>query len=155
MKRMLSLILVLALSACLFAGCSEAVGQIAGNVADAAKEELEKQIKEKFEEYKVDVVELRTAFGKLNDETDSSTQIFCAALVKSNSDALPQSCADALDYLFTETGVESQTMSAIENSHLVHKSLKFNHSDFSAGGYYIVWFYHSSLTGDFLSTEGA
>ena len=153
MKRILSLALVLAMALCLFAGCGDAVGDIAGNVASAAREELEKQVKAKFEEYKVDVVEMRTAFGDLNDETDSASQIFCAVLVKSNSDALPQSCADALAHLFEESGVEYQTMSQVTNTHLVHKELSFKHEDFRSGGYYVVWFYSSSLTGGLTSAE--
>ena len=137
------LIVALCLSLC---GCSEVVSDIAGNVADAAMKELEQQIKEAVEEYKVVVVEIKSAVGKLNDESDSSLQFFCGVLVRSNSDALPQSSSVALAGLFERSGICNQTGSKIQNDLLVNKEISFNHSDFSSGDYYMIWVYSPSLT---------
>ena len=137
------LIVALCLSLC---GCSEVVSDIAGNVADAAMKELEQQIKEAVEEYKVVVVEIKSAVGKLNDESDSSLQFFCGVLVRSNSDALPQSGSNALGKLFEQSGITPQTGSAIQNDLLTNKSISFKHTDFSADDYYMLWVYSPSLT---------
>ena len=61
--RIMALVLtfVLVFSLC---GCGEVVSDIAGNVADAAAKELEAQIKKTVEEYKVEVVEIKSAIGK-------------------------------------------------------------------------------------------
>ena len=144
-KRFAALVLTAALFLCL-CGCSSIVGDIAGNVADAALEELEKQVKEAIEEYKVQVVEIKSAVGKLNDESDSDMQFFCGVLVRSNSDALPKSGSEILGDLFERAGIQSQTGSRIENELLVNKEISFDHTDFSGGDYYTIWFYTSSLT---------
>ena len=143
--RFTALVLVLALLLAL-CGCSEAVGEIAGNVADAAVKELEIQVKKTLEKYKVDVVEVKSAVGKLNNDSDSELQFFCGVLVRSNSDSLPQSCASALGKLFEQSGVHSQSGSKIDSEYLVNKTISFKHTDFSAGDYYLIWAYTSSLT---------
>lgn len=139
------LILALVMVLSLFTGCSDTVGEIAGNVADAAMEELEKQVKSALEKNKVDVVEMKTVFGKLNDE-GSKSQFFCAALVKSDSTNIPQAAADALGKLVTEAGLMSQTGSKVESDLLVHKQIEFKHSDFSSGNYYVIYAYHKDLS---------
>lgn len=139
----LVLILALLMSLC---GCSEAVSEIAGNVADAAAKELEVQIKKTMEEYKVDVIEIKSAIGKLDNTVDSSQQFFCGVLVRSNSDALPQATAVALGKIFGEAGCHTWLKSEIDNDHLVNKDLSFKHTDFSTDDYYLVWLYSSSLT---------
>ena len=78
-RKYISLVLALMLVLSLFTGC-EAVGQIAGSVADAAIAELETQIRAILEEYKMDVIELKTTAGKLNDG-EGDIQFFCAVLV--------------------------------------------------------------------------
>lgn len=127
-------------------GCSDVVGDIAGNVADAALKELEQQIKRTVAEYKVDIVEIKSAVGQLNNESDSKLQFFCGVLVQSNSDALPQSISGTLEGLFEKAGISSQTGSAIENDLLTNKSISFKHTDFSSGNYYMIWVYSPSLT---------
>ena len=143
--RVTAVLLVLALCVALLSGCS-VVGEIAGNVADAAMKELEAQIKSTVEEYKVDVVEVKSAVGKLNNESDSSLQFFCGVLVRSNSESLPSSGADALNKLFEQAGIQPQTGSKIESDLLTNKEISFKHTDFSAGDYYLIWAYTSSLT---------
>lgn len=128
-------------------GCSAVVGEIAGNVADAAAKELEAQIKKTVEEYKVDVIEIKSAVGKLDNDTDSSQQFYCGVLVRSNSDVIPQSIAVTLGSLFEEAGCHTHLKSEIDNDHLVNKKLTFKHADFSTGDYYLIWGYTSSLTG--------
>ena len=145
MKKYVCLVLVLMLVLSVFAGCSETVGEIAGNVADAAMEELESQVKAKLEEYKVDVVELKTAVGKLNG-SDGKNQFFCGALVRSNSASGPESCAAALSKVFEDAGVTVQTGSKIASAYLEHKTLAFEHSDFDDGNtYYLIYAYTSKL----------
>ncbi len=147
-RKLISVILIFALGTCLFGGCSETVSEIAGNVVDAAMEELENQIKAALEKNKVDVIEMKTAYGKLNDD-GSEYQFFCAALVKSDSTNIPQAAADAVGKLVTEAGLLSQTGSKVESEYLVHKDITFKHSDFSSGNYYVIYAYHGDLSINF------
>lgn len=144
-RKISILVLVLVMTVSLFAGCGETVSEIAGNVADAAIEELEKQVKSALEKNKVDVIEMKTAYGKLNDD-GSDSQFFCAALVQSNSTNIPQAAADTLGKLVTEAGLLSQTGSKVESNLLVHKEIEFKHTDFSEGNYYVIYAYHKDLT---------
>ena len=141
--RMIALVLVLAFALC---GCGEVVSDIAGNVADAAAKELEAQIKKTVEEYKVEVVEIKSAIGKLDNAVDSEQQFFCGVLVRSNSDAIPQSIAVTLGGIFEEAGCQSWHKSEIDNDRLVNKKISFKHTDFSSGDHYLIWGYTSSLT---------
>ena len=126
-------------------GCSDVVGDIASNVADAAVKELEKQIKETLEEYKVEVVEVKSAVGKLSNISDSEMQFFCGVLVRSNSDALPQGGAAALGKIFDQAGIQPQSSSKIESELLANKEISFKHADYSAGNYYLIWAYTASF----------
>ena len=143
--KMTALVLILSFLLS-FSGCGEVVGEIAGNVADAAAKELEEQIKETVEEYKVEVIEIKSAVGKLDNEVESSQQFFCGVLVRSNSDALPQAATVTLGKIFDEAGCHPWHKSEIDNDHLVNKKLTFKHTDFSSGDYYLIWGYTSSLT---------
>ena len=140
-RKVVSLILVAVLLCGAFAGCG-LVEEIADSVVAAAKQELENQIKAKLEEQKVDAVEMKTAFGKLNDE-GGEYQFFGAVLVKTDSQMLPQAAADALAKLFTDAGLVAQTGSKVENAHLIHKDITYDHSDFSDGTYYTIYVYTS------------
>ena len=140
-RKVASLVLAVLLLCSIFAGCS-AVNEITDSVVNAAKAELENQIKAKLEEYKVEAVELKTAMGKLNDE-GGQYQFFFAVLVQSDSDALPQAAVAAITKLFPESGLVSQTGSKVENAHLVHKEITYDHADFSAGNYYTIYVYTS------------
>ena len=136
------LVLVMALGA---AGCSN-VGDIAASVADAAKQELENQVKTILEKNKVELVEMKTAFGELNDD-GGKTQFFCAALIRCESEKMVQECVKAMDVAFKEAGMAAQSGSKVENEHLQHKEIVFDHSDFSDGTYYTVYGYTDSLVG--------
>ena len=151
MRKLVCLILaaVLLLGIC---GCA-AVGEIAGSVADAAVKELENQLKGQLEKNKVQVIELKTAFGKLNDD-GGEMQFFIAALVKTDNTATLEACKNALDAVFEEKGWESQDGSKVENANLVHKEITFKHTDFSEGNYYIVYGYAPSITGGLLEGKG-
>ena len=157
-KKFTALILALMMILTL-TGCSEVAGEIAGNVADAAMKELENQVKLTFEKYKVEIVELKTAAGKLNG-TSGDIQFFCAALVESDSEAIPQSVADALSKVFHDAGITVQTGSRVENSYLEHKEIRFKFDGFDSGKtYYTVWCYTDRLPElsdikALLSTEG-
>ena len=144
--KFLSLVLAAVLLMGIFAGCGDVVSDIAGNVVQAAKEELENQIKATLEKHKVDVIELKTATGKLNDE-GSERQFFCAALVRSDSDAVPNAVAEAMNKVFEESAVQVQTGSKVESAHLVYKELTFDFTDFQEGTtYYIIYFYSSDMS---------
>ena len=144
MRKLISVLLLIALTACLFAGCGETAGQIASSVADAAKKELEAQVKKTLEENKLEVIEIKTAFGKLNDTAD--TQYFVAALVRTEKTDIIEASLTALDKVFTETGCIPETDSAIDCKLLVHKDLSYSRTDFSDGTYYTVYAYFDDLT---------
>ena len=143
-RKFLCLILAVIMTLSLV-GCGGATGQIADAVMEAAMTELRNQVKALLEQNKLEVVEIKTAFGKLNDE-GGKFQFFIGALVKSNSTAVPQSTADTMGKIFSEAGLTAQSGSALENSHLVHKDITFKHSDFSEGNYYVIWGYAADLT---------
>ena len=142
-RKLISLALAALMVLGLFTGCDK-VGQIAGSVADAARQELEAQVKAVLEEYKVDLIEMKTTAGKLNDNGES-VQIFCAILVRSDNEAVPQSCAEALGKLFTEASVTVQTDSSIENDLLVHKELSYQYTGFGSGGTYYTIYVYSAI----------
>ena len=146
MKTRFAVLLLVAALLMTLCGCSDVVNDIAGNVRDAALKELEVQIKNTVAEYKVDIVEMKSAVGKLNNSSDSELQFFCGVLVRSNSDALPQSGAAALQSLFEKSGIMPQTGSEIESDLLTNKRICFKHTDFSSDNYYMIWVYSPSLT---------
>ena len=144
MRKFIALILAL-LTVLSLAACSEVAGDIASNVAEAAKKELENQIRITFEKYKVEVVDMKTAVGKLNGG-DNADQFFCAALIQSDSDAIPQSVAQNLEKLFHDAGINIQTGAKIENAYLQNKELTYKFDGFGDGKtYYTVWFYTDRL----------
>ena len=146
MKHRFTVLLLIAALLLTLCGCSDVVTDIAGNVADAAMKELEVQIKKTVEEYKVNVVEIKSAVGKLNNDSDSDLQFFCGVLVRSNSDALPQGSASALEGVFERSGICRQNGSKIESDLLTNKTISFKHTDFSSDDYYLIWVYSPSLT---------
>ena len=152
MRKMIALLLAAVMLCGAFSGCST-VSDIAGNVADAAAKELETQLKATLEKHKVEVVEVKTAFGKLNGDDDKALQFFCAALIRSDSETAAQTCATALDTIFEEAGCAVQSGNQFSHSALVHKTISYDHSDFRGGNYYTVYVYNSSLTGALLKSE--
>lgn len=128
-------------------GCGEVAGDIAGNVAEAAKAELEKQVKATFEKYKIEILDMKTTVGKLNGES-GDLQFFCAVLVQSDSDAVPQSVANALGKLFHDAGITAQSGTKVENTYLEHKELTYKSGIMEEGKtYYTVWCYTDRLPG--------
>lgn len=147
MKRRLLALFLAALMMLSLCGCGGTAGQIADSVMDAAMKELKNQVTALLEKNKLEVVELKTTFGQLND-AGSDYQFFIAALVRSNSTAVPQSTADTMAKLFTDAGLTAQSASRLENGYLVHKDITFKHTDYSAGNYYVIWGYAGDLTID-------
>lgn len=113
----------------------------------AAQKELENQVKKVLDEYKVEMVEVKTTFGKLNDE-GSNWQFFCAALIRAENDALAKACLEALKSAFDQTGIQPQTGSKVEHPLLVHKQIEFRHSDYSDGTYYVIYGYNADMSID-------
>ena len=144
MKKVISLLLALVLSLGLFTGCSETTGKIASSVAEAARKELEVQVKAALEEHKLEVIEIKTAFGKLNDTADN--QYFVSALVRTEKTDLIDASLAGLKYVFTDVGCVSETDSKIDSAHLVHKDLSYSHTDFTDGTYYTVYAYYDDIT---------
>ena len=143
-KRLVSLLCALVLTV-ICCGCGKVAGDIAGNVAEAAKKELEKQVKSTFETYKMEILDMKTAVGKLNGNT-GDLQFFCAVLVQSDSDALPQSAANTLSKLFHDAGISVQSGSQVENTYLEHKELTYKSGTMEEGKtYYTVWCYTDRL----------
>ena len=145
-----TLVLVLIVSLVL-SSCGK-VGEIADSVIDAAVNELKNQVKQVLAENKLNVVEIKTAFGKLNDD-GSKYQFFIAALVKSNATGIPNAAAEGMDKIFTEAGLNEQTAPNLENAHLVHKDITFKHTDYTDGEYYVIWGYMGDLTIDLPNFE--
>ena len=145
MKRILSLMLVIVLALGIFAGCGEAVSEVADNVLSAAQEELVSQIRQKAEEYKVTVKETKAAVGTLNDD-GGKYQFYCAILVQTNTESSAEDCANALGKVFGQGGYAAQSDSAVESEHLVHKTLTYDCADYSEGNYYTVYVYVPDIT---------
>ena len=145
-RRLLSLFLavLMTLSLC---GCGGTAGQIADSVMDAAMKELKNQVTQLLEKNKLEVLEVKTAFGQLNDD-GGKYHFFIAALVKSNATGIPNAAADAMNRIFTEAGLNAQTTSKLENTYLVHKDITFKHMDYTDGEYYVIWGYMGDLTID-------
>lgn len=143
-RKICILLLTAALALGAFTGCGETVGEIAGSVAEAAMEELEEQVKTALEKNKVDVIEMKTVFGKLNDD-GSKAQFFCAALIRSDATDIPAAAAEAVGKLVTEAGLLQQSGSKVESPYLIHKTVEFKHTDFSEGNYYVIFAYHKDL----------
>lgn len=149
--RVLAVVFAVAM---LFSACQK-VKEIAGSVAEAAQAELETQVRETLEEYKLEMVEMKTTAGKLNDNGES-VQIFCAVLVRTENEELVRSCTAMLGKLFTVAGAERQTGSKVENPLLVHKSVSYRFSDFTDGNtYYTIYAYSAIDPSALLSTESA
>ena len=144
MKKVISLLLALVLSLGLFTGCNETTNKIASSVADAAMKELEVQVKAALEEHKLEVIEIKTAFGKLNDTADN--QYFVSALVRTEKTDLIDASLAGLKYVFTDVGCVSETDSKIDSEYLVHKDLSYSRTDFSDGTYYTVYAYYDDIT---------
>lgn len=145
MKRFVSVILIVALMAVVFTGCGDTVSKIADSVVEAAKEELEAQVKATIEEYKLEAVEVKATAGKLNDE-GGSLQFYCAVLVKSNSEDSVKNAANAVGKLFSESGYMAQSGSSVESDHLVKKTLTYKTTDFSDGNYYTIYVYTGDMS---------
>ncbi len=144
MRKVLCIFLAAALLLSL-TGCV-AMGSIAGNVADAAAKELEQQLKSTLEKNKLELVEMKTAFGELNDQ-GGKLQFFCAALVKAENEEALEVCRKVLGSVFDETGIAPQSAPEFSNARLVHKTITFDHGDFSQGNYYVVYGYMGALLG--------
>ena len=146
MKRSLFALLLIAVIVFSIRGCGK-LGQIFGKVTNAAVKELKNQVQQILEDRQLDVVEIKTAYGKLNDE-GSKYQFFIAALVRADSESAPQSTANAIGKLFSQAGCTTQSESQLNNAHLIHKGITFKHTDFSEGDYYVIWAYAADLSID-------
>jgi hypothetical protein len=120
------------------------MSEIADNVLEAAREELLEQIQAKVEEYKVNIIETKTAVGKLNDQ-GGQYQFFCALLIQTNAESSAKDCAEAVAALTGKASYMPQTGSQVVSEYLVHKTITYDQTDFSAGNYYTVYVYVEDL----------
>ena len=145
MRKLIAFLLVIACVAGIISACSEIASDITANVLDAAKKELETQIKEKVEEYKVTVVETKTAFGDIND-VDAEYQFYCAFVICTESETSASTCADALGKVFGKAGYMVQTGSKVESQYLTKQTITYDNTDFEGGNYYTIYVYVEDIT---------
>ena len=138
--RILALVLVLTL----LTGCS-AVGEIAENVKNAAMEELKNQLQSTLEKNKVEVLQVKSTAGKLNDE-GGKLQFFVAFLVRSQNTQQLDVASEALTKI-GQTGWTAQTGAAVVSPHLVHKQLEFD-ADKVTENCYLLYLYIPEFTLD-------
>lgn len=142
MKKLFAVILVLL---CL-SGCG-VVGDIAGNVANAAVTELEKQVKQTIQSYKLEALDVKITLGNLNSENEKAKQLFCAVLVTTQSESSLQTCVKALDAVFEEAGYQIQTGRDVTHPHLVNKQLQYKEVTMDPDKtYYTVYGYSSDVS---------
>ena len=142
MKKWIAILLALL---CL-SGCS-VVGDIAGNVANAALEELEKQVTQTIQSYKLEVLDVKATVGNLNSENANAKQLFCAVLVTAENEASIQACVKALDAVFEQAGYQTQTGLEITHPNLVNKQLTYKEVTLEDGKtYYTVYGYASDVS---------
>ena len=139
MKRWISAVLALACVLCLLCGC-EQIGKVADDILEAAAKELLNKVKTAVEEYGVEVVELKSEKGQINDD-GGEKQFFCAVLIRTNSEKSAEDCAGAMAKLFGKAGQMKQTDSKVESEFLENKSITYSHTDFSGDNYYTVYVY--------------
>ena len=144
-RKIIALFLVVACVGGVIAACGDIASDITANVLEAAKEELENQIKEKIEEYKVTVVETKTAFGIIND-AGAEHQFYFALLIQTDSEDSASGCANAVGKLFGVSGYAAQTGSEVTSEYLTKQSITYDHDNFEDGNYYTVYVYVEDIT---------
>jgi hypothetical protein len=145
MKKIIAFLLILACVGGLATACGEIASDITSSVLEAAKKELETQVKEKVAEYKVAVVEMKTAFGDIN-ESSAENQFYCAVLIKTDSEESASTCSGALGKVFGKSGFEKQTSNKVESEFLTKQTITYNHADYEGGNYYTVYVYVEDIT---------
>jgi len=146
MRKRICIFLVLVLLI-LLAGCS-AAGEIVDKVAQAAMEELKVQLQTTFEKNKIEVLQVKTAVGKLNDE-GGKLQLFFGFLVRSENPQQIQNVTEAMKKMFPQAGCAPQTGTAIESPHLVHKELSFDAGKLAdPSNCYLVYLYIPEFAAD-------
>ena len=139
--RILAVVLALAT----LCGCS-AVGEIAEGVKIAAMEELKNQLAAQLQKNKVEILQVKSTAGKLNDE-GGKLQLFVAFLVRSENPQQLQSAAEALGESLGKTGFAPQTGAKVESPYLVHKQLEFD-ADKVTENSYLLYLYIPEFTLD-------
>ena len=146
MRKLICILLVVLLLTAV-AGCSTA-GEIVDKVAQAAMEELKVQLQSTFEQNKIEVLQVKTAIGKLNDE-GSSLQLFFGFLVRSENPQQIQAVTEAMQKMFPHAGCAAQTGAAIESPYLVHKTLSFDADKVAdPANCYLVYLYIPDFAAD-------
>ena len=118
------------------------------DTAETVKTEMEKKIQETLEPYKVEMVEMKTAAGNLNGGNFLTVQFFGAILIRTQTEEYAQTCAQALEKVFQETGYMVQTEQKITHEFLKNKELSYDFSEFSDGTYYTIYVYSTAISLD-------
>ena len=124
------------------------VSSAVAETAQTVKTEMEKKIQETLEPYKVEMVEMKTAAGNLNGGNFLTVQFFGAILIRTQQESYAQTCVQALEKVFQESGYMVQTEQKIAHEYLKNKELSYDHSDFSDGSYYTVYVYSTAISPD-------
>ena len=92
----------------------------------------------------------RTAIGSLSGIVGilCNLLLFTMKLLVGTLAASVSITADAMNKLFTDAGLITQTTSVLESPYLVKKGITFKHEDFSAGNYYVIYGYMADLSID-------
>lgn len=144
-RKIIAIALIFACLSGLAVGCGEVASDITASVLEAARAELEAQVKAKIEEYKVTVVETKTAVGDIND-SDAEYQFFFALLIQTDAEDSAAGCAAAVGKLFGEAGYMAQKDNFVSSEHLTKQFLTYKNSDYTAGNYYTVYVYVEDIT---------
>ena len=134
MRKILALVLAVAMLCSMLAGCG-AVGDIAQNVANAAMEELKKQVTATLEKNKVDVVEMKSDY-----RLEGGVDFFVAVLVRCESEEMVKSCVSGLGTVFSVSGYAAQSGKVFSHDSIPSGSITFDHEDYE-GSYYVVYGY--------------
>ncbi len=150
MKKLLAVLLCAALFAGCLSGCQEMVMGAVGlsqQAAQAAADKITEKMTEIIGQHKVEVVEMKTAFGTIAIKDDWGKELLAAVLIRTESDSAAETCAKALSGIFSETGFVRQTGREVELELLCFQSITYDHTDYADGSYYTVYGYSPSVVG--------
>ncbi len=151
MKKYIALFLCAVLALGCLSGCQELVlgaVNLSQQAAQAAADTLKNQVVSLVNQHKVEVVEVKTAFGTIAEKADFGTEFLVAVLIRTESETAAQACAQALETVLKTTGYAVQEGQEIELELLCFQELSYDHEDFSDGTYYTVYGYIPSVLGD-------
>ncbi|MBO5778592.1 MAG: hypothetical protein J6R82_03390 [Clostridia bacterium] len=119
---------------------------------DALLNGVESDLCDALEAEEIAVIESKSVCGKLNGN-GNGMNFFAAALVKATPEAL-DAVVSALSEEHERVSYVKQTAAKIDLSYLEHRTLIYDHKDYSDGEYYTVYVYDSGLKSFPLDVRG-